>query len=530
MTQKTVLISRTEFYIKYLITGLLIIHLIPIWSFKFIPTQDGINHVYNAYILKEYNNPNYTKYREVYDLNIRPFPNWTSHAFFFVALYILPPLIAEKVFVTFCVALMPFSFFYFFRSIDKRLWFLGFLGFLYSYNVLLHLGFYNFAISVPLYFFTVGYWWKNRIKMNRKKWIIINLLMMFLYFSHFFSFTWALVSVGLLTITSVILSWDQPKSYKERLGVLIRSAIYFSPSLIVFLICGLINPEDRTKSYKPFKELLEYFLSVKSLVYYNDRYRPISWVLLGLIGFCLLLTIFVLFWHFFRAKKGDHRFYRIFLNQRLGFLLLAIVLTVLYFKIPWAYGPPAWLNDRANLFILPVLAGWFTFSYPKWLKIGVTALIIVLSLAHLGLTIYDYNLLNKDLKELTAGAGLIKDDSTIGIVTDDFYSVPNHGTIKYLSPILHDTCYYCFGNGSHYIGNYEPKYVYFPLQYKFGYWKNKYQGITDYILLWQMNDKNIDVVQIVLENTDIEKFYLKDDYELIFSTEYIKLFKHKSVK
>ncbi|MEK7397271.1 MAG: hypothetical protein AAB116_10100 [Candidatus Poribacteria bacterium] len=526
MLQHNTKTNRSDQYIKYLIIGLLLIHLIPVWGFKFIPTQDGINHVYNAYILKEYNNPNYTKYREVYDLNIKPFPNWTSHAFFYLALYILPPLIAEKVFVSLCIVLVPLSFFYFMRSIDKRLWFFGFLGFIYSYNVLLHLGFYNFAISVPLYFYAIGYWWRNRLKMGKKNWLILNLLMVLLYFSHLFSFAWALLSMGFLTITSALLSWDEPKSYKERLMILLRSAVYFSLSLIIFVICGLLNPEDRTATYKPFKELLEYFLSVKSLVYYNDRYRPISWILLGFMGVCFILTIFVMFWHFFK-EKNNRRFYRVFLNQRIGFLLLSIILTALYFKIPWAYGPPAWLNDRANLFILPVLAGWFAFSYPKWLKVGIVAIIIVLSLAHLGLTIYDYNLLNKDLKELTAGTGLIDDNSTIGIVTNDFYSAPNHGTIKYLSPLLHDTTYYCFGNGSHYIGNYEPKYVYFPLQYKFGYWKNKYQGITDYILTWQMDEKNLDVVQLVLENTEIEVFNLKRDYDLIFSTEYIKLFKHK---
>ncbi|MDQ1328624.1 MAG: hypothetical protein QG641_1909, partial [Candidatus Poribacteria bacterium] len=58
---------RKELLPKYIIIGLLLIHLIPIWTFKFIPTQDGINHVYNAYVLKEFNNPNYTQYRQVYD-------------------------------------------------------------------------------------------------------------------------------------------------------------------------------------------------------------------------------------------------------------------------------------------------------------------------------------------------------------------------------------------------------------------------------------------------------------------------------
>ena len=139
----------------------------------------------------------------------------------------------------------------------------------------------------------------------------------------------------------------------------------------------------------------------------------------------------------------------------------------------------------------------------------------MLSLAHLVLTVYDYNLLNKDMEEFTSGAGVIEDNSSITIMTNDYYYAQNHGTIKYLSPFFHDTCYYCFGNGSHYVGNYEPKYAYFPLKYKEGYWKFEYKGVIDYVLVWHLDDNSPEVVQ------------LKQDYNLIHQTENMKLFKHK---
>jgi hypothetical protein len=499
--------------IKYLIVGLMLVHLIPIWAFKFIPTQDGINHVYNAYILKEYNNPQYTQFRQVYELNIKPFPNWTSHAFFFVALYIMPPLIAEKVFVTICVLLVPLSFFYFYNSVDKRLWFFGFLGFLYSYNLLLHLGFYSFSLSVPLYFFLLGYWWKHRENLGWKHGLIVNALLIFLYFSHLFSFALAILSISLLSFTSSILVWDEAKSIKNRLWMFLRSVLWLIPSYIILLLNILLNPEEKTATYTSLKELWKFFVSVKSLVYYNDRYIIISQILLGFMGLCFLLTLGIILWSIFKKKE---KIRRVFFNQRFGFLVLFGVITALFFKIPWSYGPPAWLNDRVNLFILPVLTAWFAFSYPKWIKAGMVVCIILLSLAHLSLTIYDYNLLNKDMKEFTSGAELIKDDSSISILTNDYYFAPNHGTIKYLSPFLHDTCYYCFGNGSHYVANYEPKYAYFPLQYKEGYWKFEYKGTIDYILVWHMDDNSPEVTK------------LKADYDLIHSTENMRLFRHKS--
>ncbi len=501
---------------KKIIFILLLIHIIPLWIFKFIPTQDGINHVYNAYILKEYNNPVYTKYREVYSLNIKPFPNWVSHAFFYLALYIMPPLIAEKVFVSLYMILTPLSFFYFYKSIDKRLWTFGFLGFLYNYNVLLHLGFYNFVFSVPLYFFTIGYWWRYREKLNSTHAIIINILLIFVYFSHLFSFALALLSVPLLSFTSAILPWDEPKSIKNRFWIFLRSNIYILPCYIILVLCLLLNPEEKTAGYKSSKELWDFFISIKSLVYFNDRYIYISWVLLGVMCLFFVLTLYFKIRSLFVENKGK---LKNFLKQSDGFFLLFVVLTILFFKLPWAYGPPAWINDRVNLFLFPVLTAFFVFRFPDWLKVTKVAVIILLSLAHLGLTIYDYNLLNKDMKEFTSGAGLIAGDSTITIRTrdmaGDFHNAENHGTIKYLSPFFHDTCYYCFGNGSHYVGNYEPKYAYFPLRYKEGYWKFEYKGTIDYILTWFMDENSPEIEE------------LKKDYRIIHKTKNMMLFRHK---
>jgi len=493
---------QTQRLTKYLIIGLLLVHLIPVWAFKFIPTQDGLNHVYNAYILKEYNNPNYTKFRQVYDLNIRPFPNWVSHAFFFAALHFVPPLIAEKIFVTLCVSLVPLSFFYFLHSVDKRLWFFGFLGFLYSYNVLLHLGFYNFAISVPVSFFTLGYWWKHRENLSYVNAIILNLLLFTAYFCHLFSFSLLIASIPVLALTSAVLPWDEPKPLKQRVWMLLRSAGCLMPACIVLLICLLLNPEEKTASYWNLKDLWKFFVSVKSLVYYNDRYEVISWFLLGFMGLCFLSTLWFKFRHSF--------------HQRDGFLILFVVLTVLYFRLPWSYGPPAWINDRINLFLFPVLAAWFSFSYHKWIKTGMIAIMIILSLAHLVLTVRDYDLLNKDMEEFTSGAGLIAENSAVSILTNDYQFAENHGEIKYLSPFYHDTCYYCLGNGSHYVANYEPKYAYFPLQYKPGYWKFEYNGVIDYMLVWHMDENSPEVAQ------------LKQNYRLIHQTRNLKLFQYRN--
>ena len=140
---------------------------------------------------------------------------------------------------------------------------------------------------------------------------------------------------------------------------------------------------------------------------------------------------------------------------------------------------------------------------------------VSLSLAHLGLTIHDYHLLNKDMKEFTSGAHLITPNSSVSIMTSDWYGAENHGKIKYLSPFHHGTCYHCLGNGSLSVANYEPGYGYFPLQYREGYWRFKYKGVIDYILVWWMDEKSDAISQ------------LRNDYELIHKTRNSGLFRHK---
>ena len=48
---------------------LIVLHLLPIWSFKYFPSQDGPAHINNANILREYYRPDHPIFREYYVLN-----------------------------------------------------------------------------------------------------------------------------------------------------------------------------------------------------------------------------------------------------------------------------------------------------------------------------------------------------------------------------------------------------------------------------------------------------------------------------
>src|SRR5688572_20008572 len=85
----------------------ILLHLVPIWSFKYLPTTDGAAHVANADILRKYDDPKFDQFRKYYYVSREPMPNLAGHLLLAGLLYVAPPTVAEKVLVSLYVVLFP---------------------------------------------------------------------------------------------------------------------------------------------------------------------------------------------------------------------------------------------------------------------------------------------------------------------------------------------------------------------------------------------------------------------------------------
>ena len=103
------------------------------------------------------------------------------------SMFVVPPLIAEKILLTFCILGVPLAFLYFQRSVDPANDCYVWLGFLFSYHYLLHMEFYNFSLSFALLFVIVGYWWRHRLTMTVKRIGGLYLMLVLLYLCHIVS-------------------------------------------------------------------------------------------------------------------------------------------------------------------------------------------------------------------------------------------------------------------------------------------------------------------------------------------------------
>ena len=507
---------------------LMVIHLLPVWGFKYFPTQDGASHIYNAYVVKEYHNHENYRLREVYKLNPTLFPNWTSHALLALLLYIFPPLVCEKIVLTLCISLLPLSLFYFLNGIAKKNIVFGLVGFLYAYNYLLHMGFYNFVLSMSLFFFTFGYWWRVKDNLRVTNMVVLYILLLATYFTHYHSYALLIMSLTFFALYGSVYDilqkvWGYKETSQPPMDRFRVSIVKFKPTLI-FLI-GLIpayiilfsyyfyltNTHGSDGDHKGFEWLNDYFFSMKSLVSFRDDHVLIGRVLLVLFAVAFVLTIISRIRHYHHSEFNEHdeRTWTRVVTQMDGFLIMAVFITAMYFIAPWSGYSGGWINDRFHLYIFLVLLPFFAINLHRHINYAVAGIIIALSLWHLGYNVHTYTLLNRDITNALSLDGMDEKDTILmsepgewGGFSDSLGFEP-----KYVEPFGHIECLLAVKKGIAYLDNYEANTDHFPLQYK------QKELPADFAIIWRT------------EYDDVAG--LEQEYDLIDSNDYNRLYRRK---
>ncbi len=511
---------------------MLVLHLLPVWGFKYFPTQDGASHIYNSYVVKEYHKHENYRLREVYELNATIFPNWTSHALLVVLLYIFPPLVCEKIVLTLCIGLLPLSLFYFLNSIAKRNVVFGLLGFLFAYNYLLHMGFYNFVLSMALFFFTMGYWWRVKDKLRLINIVVIYVLLLVTYLTHYHSYALLIMSLMFFAVFSSVYDalrgvWgykETSKSLMHRLKdgmVMLKPTLTFLGALVpaYFILFSyyfyLSDAHGTDSNHKGLEWLNDYFFGMKSLVSFRDDHVLIGRVLLVFFAIAFVVTVINRIRQCYQFRESEEwketgeRLWMRIVTQMDGFLIMAIFITAMFFIVPWSGYSGGWINDRFHLYIFLVLLPFFAVNLHRYVNYGVAGVIIVLSLWHLGYNIHTYALLNRDITNALTSDGMYEKDTILtsepgewGGFSDSLGFEP-----KYVEPFGHIECLLAVKMGIGYLDNYEANTDHFPLRYK------QKELPADFAIIWRT------------EYSDVAG--LEEEYDLIHSNDYNRLYRRK---
>ncbi|RKU06136.1 hypothetical protein C6503_26305 [Candidatus Poribacteria bacterium] len=478
------------FYTKAsLLMGVLIVaYLLPIWLFTYFPTQDGVSHVYNSQILTEYNNPEY-QFRDYYEINWYPFPNWLSHFFLAVLMFVFPALIAEKIFLSLYVILFPLAIYYFLNAVQRGRYALVILSFTFVYNYLFLMGFYNFAISVPLFFLALGYWWKHKDEMRRHRIILLNLLIVITYFAHLISYAFILFSIALLALFH----------FRRDFKRILVTGCYLLPAAMLLLVylptSDLLAGEPPEFGFGRVKELFANLIGMHILISYTE---PPSWMSVAVSAF-LIFLVGTTFWQNRKGTTAEHP------GQK-AFLCLTGVLLGLYFILPNSIGPGGWVNDRLAILASLAIFAWFReFDNRQW-KRAFTSVVTLLALVNLVYVGVLFKNLNAEIRAFNAFVQRVEKNSVI---------LPLHfdprGSSERVGIFVNAANYYCLDNGCINLGNYEIQFDYFPVRFNADFetplaekewvqvvhWQPEridlcdYADNVDYLLLWDTPDEPI---------------------------------------
>ena len=502
---------------KHLFVVLLVLHILPLWIFSYFPSQDGVSHVYNAKVLKEYAYHENYKMRDAWQLNITIFPNWLSHIMLTAILYVFPPVIAEKVFLSIAIGMIPIAFFYFLDAVHKDhkgKFVYAWLGFPFAYNYLLYMGFYNFQLSISFFFFSFGLWWKHKDDMQIRHLVVLYLLLLLTYLSHIASYGLIVLGISLAAGSiwggkALASAWRERHAawFREfiiRLKPLFYFSLYMVPMYFVLMEYYLQSLKQHQEgSHRGMAWIWDYFLGVKSIVYFTDWHIPVNYFLLFMLGISIVISIC------YRVHRKE------WVKQTDVFLLIAIMFTYMFIRAPWGYGPGGWINDRIHIYILLMLAPWFVMDMGKLARGVIAACLIVFSLLHFGRTAYDHGRIAPEIAELVSGARLIEPHTSFRHRSADWHKSDALGKVEYVTPFVHSVAFYgTYADDVVHLLNYEANYNYFPVN------RNNYKSVDlnyisdDYMVAWFYPES--------------EKFAdLTPNYDIIHETEHLKLFKRK---
>jgi hypothetical protein len=386
--------------------GLIALHLLPIWIFPFIPTQDGPSHQALTLILRQYDHPGAGLLRQYYLPNREALPNWFIFFLMTRALGFVTVPVAEKILLSAYILLLPLSARYALRAIDPRAGFLALLAFPFLYNFTFNMGFFNFCFSLAAFLFAVGYWWKHAERMAPGRTALLALLMLWVYVCH--PVTLVVTVAALFTLAGWRLLLDLLAAPERRFAPvalwrgfrrrLLAPTIASLPPLV--LIAAFVRGRAGAGTFRlPMLVKIKHLAGLYSLVSLTTWTIPLAIALAVLFYTLAALCL--------RARR------RLPLQVGDGLLLAVAVLAVTFFAAPSNLAGGGFINHRLVLFPFLTLMLWFaTFEHSARRRLGMQVAAAAIALGFLGLMAWKYAELDAGLAEIVAVGDHVAPDHT----------------------------------------------------------------------------------------------------------------------
>ncbi|HVR99856.1 MAG TPA: hypothetical protein VMW27_24745 [Thermoanaerobaculia bacterium] len=367
---------------RWLFVGLALLYLLPIWVVRFVPTTDGPCHLYNSWILRQLLTGEAPPVIEQhYEVNPRPFPNWSGQAMMALLLGAVPPAAAEKIVASSCVLLFLLGLRYLAGSVDPARGWFAFLGFPLAYNWTFQMGFYNFALSLGLFLFAVGFWWRRRERLSPRGALGLNALLLAVYFSHILSLLFALFAIGVLWLATL---------RKGNLRNHLLQIPLLAPQAVLPLWFIASQEEPTIGGALLLGDWWRYLRRLEILFTFSPEQLQLGSAVAALFA---LLAV----WTLAQAFQGGRP------RPEDGFLLLAALFVLLFFVAPDTSAGGSLIKHRLSLYPYLMLVPWFSARTGRWVKPAGVVLLTLLALANLAWLTRWYRTADRETAVFLAG-------------------------------------------------------------------------------------------------------------------------------
>ena len=509
---------------KFLFVLLLLIHLVPIWKYDYFPSQDGPSHLNNANVIRNYYRNDFGVFREYFKLAHRFGVNWATHLTLAGLMSVFPVLIAEKLLLSGYVLLFMFAVRYAILAINPASVAVSFLAFPFVYNWPMHMGFYSFIYSLPLFLFSIGYWARHKDDFGLRQIVTLAFLSFSLYLTHMLSLFLALGVIGVMIVWLMLAKGFNHISMQFGRTVLanyfkrhaLLPALSFLPAIFAtFVFWSGRGLTDSLTDYP--KILLRQILSFQ-------RSEAVVFLLVGVLFVFLILSV-----RFgpsqFRIENWD------------GFLVAGLFCFLIYLVAPESvFGAGGEIRPRLLLYPIFVLVLWLgAQTYRPVLKRGIICCSAALAITLLVMNSTKYGEFNDYLHEYASAKYLIEPRSTVLPIEFTYSTMPDSFDFDWFrqsspDPFLHASGYITAETGSVDLENYEALTNHFPTTFRsernplryigtverplsgldFTNYHWRTGGQIDYILVWSTRNAANDLRRAGLTKQ------LEDGYSLIY--------------
>ncbi len=442
-------------------------YLVPLWSFRYVPTQDGPCHLANAEILKKYHDAGAERVRAYFVLNPKPIPNLLYHLLLAGLLYVFKPLIAEKVLLSAYVILFAYGLRALGKAAAGRAGPTAFLVFPVIYSFPFQMGFFGFMFSLAIATLGVAYYWRRRGEATPRLFVKLNVLGVVIFFFHLLG--WVIFMGGIILLAWADAAVDflinrrsgaSGAAQRKRLSGRLAAPLFLAPAAAPGVFYMLRNTGG-TVAYRETTWMLEYVYRLEVLRVFDPWQRWLAWVLAVTFAAALIGVSVAAVCRLLRGKRRSSESGR---EPAWVWGIAVVGAFAVYFAAPDVALSGGYISDRLALLPLIAASAWLAALSGNFLRRSLFFITPAVALAYVAAVCLEYRKADADLKEFNTGHCCLAGNATVLPVI--CLRAPRSGCwINYME---HAGSYYTLGNYNVDLLNFEADCHYFPINWRRG--------------------------------------------------------------